>query len=175
MKHFTAILITTLLSGVSVSLAATSAHTQTTAQIQEDWKGRSPDSNVTLSPMFGAAFRETGVGIAVAGSAAIRLLEHGFIPDINNQVFLETQLGGIFFPNRDVFSYAAQLRWDFVKDDRFTVFAVGGLGGRIGGGAWNIFPRFGVGMMVAVARSFDLRFDFTQDALMTGLSFPLTF
>lgn len=145
------------------------------AEIEEDLKGRAPRTNLTLSPLVGAGFQESGLGIAVGGLVGVRLLERGPVPDINNQLFLETGVGGVFFPNRDVFSYAAQARWDFVKDDRLTAFAIGGITGRVGGGTWTIGPRFGVGMMVAVARSFDWRLDFTQDALMTGLSFPFSF
>ena len=124
--------------------------------------------------MAGLGFIDSGVGFLVTGNVAKKLLDHGFIPDINNQVFVEVELGPLFIKGTTAFDYSLQLRWDFNKDPEWTFYAIGGVGGTIMGSTLSdqapVFFRFGLGAFWHIAPVISLRAQVSHEAIVTGVS-----
>ena len=163
-KHLVAL---ALVLSVSSALAAS------------DFKGEPPSTQLTWGGMAGLAQIHSEAGLAVIGSVAKKLFDKGFVPDINNQVFIELQGGPLFVNDVTLFGYSAHLRWDFVKDSRWTLYGLGGLGGNVGKfapGAQSEFvlhPRFGAGAFLQVAPFIALRGELSAEWTTVGVSISL--
>jgi len=137
----------------------------------EDWKGDSPDTQFNLGFGGGLAFNgPSSVGGILLGSAATKISPRGFVPDINNQVFLEVQAGPEFFRTLTVFTGSLHLRWDFHRNEDLSLFAVGGLGTRLASGLTQFYPRLGLGMFYRFD-VVDLRLEISQNWFVIGASF----
>src|SRR4051812_17989063 len=101
------------------------------AHAAEDWKGDPDPAQVHFGALLGLGVIDSNAGFAVLGTASKKIVQHGFSPDINNSVSIETQLGPLFVSGGTAFAYSAHLRWDFEKDLDWTFYALGGLAGHI--------------------------------------------
>ncbi len=142
---------------------------------KEDYKSFNPDNRFTFGFSGGFGLVDTSGGAQLVGHIATKLVDDGFVPEIVNPVFLELQFGPLFTSGVTVWTYSTHLRWDFVKDEKWTLFAIGGLGGNWMsnklGDRFAIHPRFGVGFFYMMEK-LDLRFDFSHEAILAGVSFP---
>jgi len=147
-----------------------------TTSSHEDYKSFNPGHTLTLGVSGGLGLVDTTEGFTLIGSAGARLVPDGFIPDIVNPVFLEAQFGPMFARGSTIWMYSTHLRWDFVKDSVWTLFALGGFGGNISdnkvlGDRVAFHPRFGIGAFYDVG-SIVFRFDFSHELVTAGVSFP---
>jgi len=142
----------------------------------EPWKGPAANSEFNLGAMIGVGLIGNVAGVAAVGNVAKKIVHQGFVPEINNQVFAEAQLGSVFKTGSDAFIYSAHLRWDFVHDPRFTLFALGGFSGYSVtgvGGDLPIAPRVGIGIFWNLTPVLALRGEISHELISTGLSFAL--
>lgn len=141
----------------------------------EDYKSVHPENNFTFGASTGMGIVDTHAGFALIGNVAAKVVKDGFIPDIVNPVFLEVEFGPTFVSGATFWQYSTHLRWDFVKDAKWTLFALGGLGGNFGSNRYGdrvaLYPRFGVGAFYALD-TMDLRFEFSHEMMTVGASVP---
>ena len=141
----------------------------------EDYKSYTPENRFTFGFSSGFGLVDTSGGLLLSGNIGTKLVPDGFVPEIVNPVFLELHFGPLFTSGVTVWTYSTHLRWDFVKDQTWTLFAIGGLGGSWMsnklGDRFALHPRFGVGFFYALG-NFDLRCDFSHEAITAGVSFP---
>ncbi len=141
----------------------------------EDYKSYHPPNNFTLGASTGFGLIDTHGGLSVVGNIAAKVVRDGFVPDIVNPVFLELQVGPVFVSGATFWFYSTHLRWDFVKDEKWTFFALGGFAGNGGdnkyGDRFAFHPRFGVGAFYAMDM-LDLRFDFSREVINFGVVLP---
>lgn len=142
---------------------------------KEDYKSYTPGNRFTFGFNGGFGLVDTSGGFLLAGNIATKLVDDGFVPEIVNPVFLELQFGPLFTSGVTIWTYSTHLRWDFVKDESWTLFAIGGLGGNWMsnklGDRFALHPRFGVGFFYAFEK-FDFRADFSHESITGGVSLP---
>ena len=83
--------------------------------------------------MAGLGVAGNSLGFGLNFAAAFKILHQGFIDDVNDQVFIELIGGPLFVSGTVAGFYGAHLRWEFHKNDMWTFYALGGLGGNYGG------------------------------------------
>ena len=138
----------------------------------EMWKGKPPSVDYTAGISAGLAFNgASNLGGTFQASGAIKVIDRGFVPDINDQVFFEVQGGPEFFSSLTVFTGSLHLRWDFHRDEDFTLFATGGLGTRLATGLTQFFPHLGLGAFWRLD-VVDIRAEVSHNWLLVGASFP---
>lgn len=112
----------------------------------------------------------------VLGFVAKKIVDRGFVPDINDSVWVELQTGPAITQGVLAIPYSAHLRWDFTRDEQWTFFATGGLGGTVVGISApstrvEIFPRFGVGALLHIFPGIALRGDLSHEFTGVGAAF----
>lgn len=140
----------------------------------EDYKSVHPANRFTFGGSTGFGLVDTRGGFTLIGNLGAKIVPDGFIPDIVNPVFIEVEFGPNFVSGATFWMYSTHLRWDFVKDAKWTLFALGGFGGNFGSGLYSrvaLHPRFGVGAFYALD-AFDLRFEFSHELITAGVSVP---
>lgn len=149
----------------------------TFATASEDWKGKPPEHEITLGGLAGLGFIDAGIGVMFSANAAKKIINKGFVPDINDQVFVEAEWGPLLVKSETAFQYSLHLRWDFNKDEQWTFFAIGGVGGTITGSglgsAAPIFLRFGLGAFWHINSLVSLRAQGSHESIAAGFSFAL--
>lgn len=157
-------------------VTAPSAASAVSVEAPEDWKGKSDSSVVQLGGLTGLGFLGNSASFVLLGTAAVKIVRHGFIPDINNSVWLETQIGPLVTQGSVAFDYSLHMRWDFQKDDTWTFFALGGVAGDITGdalgGQFLIFPSFGVGALYRVSDLVLVRGQISHEQIVAGVTIP---
>lgn len=147
------------------------------ADTSQAFRGEPPHSRGTWGLISGLGTVDSTLGLAVIGTAAKNILQKGFVPEINNQVFVEAELGPLLTGHGSALAYSGHLRWDFHMNQEWTFFGLGGLGGLISGdqlgNKWQLFPRFGVGTFWRFKSEWALRAEISHELIVAGLSFPL--
>jgi hypothetical protein len=149
--------------------------TFTVSTPKEDWKGPPSDAEFTFGAMAGLGMVDPDAGLGLLLNGAKKIYHQGFVPDINNQVFLELTLGPVFAANHVPFVYGIHLRWDFQKDEQWTFYGFGGLGGNIarsttGGSRFLLFPQFGGGAFYHFDSRFSARGEVSHEWTTLGIS-----
>ncbi len=143
----------------------------------EDWKGQPPSQEFTLGGLFGLGIVDSSGGASVLGSVAKKILNQGFVPDINNQVYVEAEVGPLFTSGTTVFFYSGHLRWDFQKDDLWTFYALGGLAGDVTGAKlgdhWELYPRVGVGALWNIGMNWSVRGEVSHELIAVGINWSI--
>lgn len=134
----------------------------------EDWKGEPYQTNLAVAGMAGAGIIGGNVGLGVTAAIAIKIAHEGFIPDINDQVWLEFQGGPLFITGLTAATYGLFLRWDFHKDDDFTLYSLGGFGGSIN--PTRVYPRVAVGTIYRISGDLALRAELSHEFIGVGLA-----
>ena len=76
--------------------------------------------------------------------------------------------------------FGSHLRWDFVKDEHWTFYALGGVGGNnlsvatVNVGSVSrtaLFPRFGAGAIYGVHDKFSIRAELSHELTAVGVMF----
>ena len=141
----------------------------------DDWKGQPDPSQFGLGALTGMGVIDNHVGFALLGAASKKILDTGFVSDVNNSVWIEAELGPVFISGSTAFAYSAHLRWDFIKDPTWTLYALGGLAGNITGTAlgdhFELYPRFGVGAMMNLVENMSLRAEISHEFIVVGVNF----
>lgn len=83
--------------------------------------GTTRPAETSAAPMIGLSAHH---GLEVGGKVDFQLANPGFIPILNNTVFIE---GGLFVAQRNGLFVSPALRWDFHIHPQWTMFGVGGL------------------------------------------------
>ncbi|MBC7692063.1 MAG: hypothetical protein H7222_09855 [Methylotenera sp.] len=141
----------------------------------DDFKGAPANAEVTASAMGGFGLIDTSGGFTVIGAIAKKIVNHGFINDINDQVFLEVEAGPLFTTGTTAWLYSVHGRWDFKQDDQWTFFAMGGLGAnsvssnRVGD-RFSVYPRLGVGAFWTLPAGLTLRGEISHEVIIAGVS-----
>ena len=140
----------------------------------EDFKGSPSEKEVTAGVTMGYGRADALGGFAVHLNAAKKILNRGFVNDINNQVFLEFELGPVFRDGADPFLYSVHGRWDFQKDSQWTFFAIGGLAGHYYHVAdkshVGFYPRFGIGSFYHIVDNVSIRAEVSHELIAVGAS-----
>jgi hypothetical protein len=141
----------------------------------EPWKGPSPEEDFSVGAMAGVGFLNSDPGFTLLGTAAVKILDRGFVGDINDQVFLEVAFGPLIQSTGTDLAYSLHLRWDFHRDDEFALYAIGGLGGvfvtEAIRGDTVIYPRFGIGLLYDVALNVSIRAELSREWMTAGVIF----
>lgn len=142
----------------------------------EDWKGEPEATQGSFGVLTGLGVFEGTAGYSLLGTVSKKVISHGFVPDIDDSVSIEAEAGPLFVASSTAFQYGLHLRWDFVKDDQWTVYGIGGLGGDITGQSlgnkFELFPRFGAGALWRVMVPMALRFEISHELIAVGVLFP---
>ena len=146
------------------------------ASAAEDYKTVKSTSAFTLGIASGFGLVDSYGGLAVVPSVSARIVENGFIPEIVNPVFIELQFGPLFTGGGTIWMHSTHLRWDFIKDSQWTLFALGGIAGnfmdnRLGNRS-EFYPRFGVGVFYQLTDILAIRADFSHELITVGVSVP---
>jgi hypothetical protein len=144
----------------------------------DDFKGENDPARFGFGALTGMGILDNRAGFTLQGTASMEIVERGFVtPDIANSVSIETELGPIWVAGSSAFMYSLHLRWDFEKDAKWTLYAVGGAGGAITGAAlgdrFELYPRFGMGAMWKVAPNLRVRAELSHELIGVGVLFPL--
>lgn len=143
----------------------------------EYWKGPRSQHEWDFSFSSGLGLLASDAGIPIVLSVAKKVVHEGFVPDINNQVFIEAQTGPLFIKSESVWLYSAHLRWDFEQDERFRYFAMAGLGGNFVpkalGNRSEFFPRVGLGMFYSLTKELKARVDVSHEWITAGVTLAL--
>jgi hypothetical protein len=142
-----------------------------------EFKGEPPYLQGTWGLVSGIGSLNSTLGLAIIGTVAKTILQNGFVPEINNQVFLEAEVGPLLTHRGTALIYSGHLRWDFNRNAEWSFFGLGGLGGVVSGenlgNAWQLFPRFGVGAFWKIRKELILRAELSHELIVAGVSFPL--
>lgn len=142
----------------------------------EDWKGKSETSEVSFGALAGMGLIDSNVGFSLLGTASKKIIKSGFAKDMSNSVSIEAALGPVFIAGTTALAFSGHLRWDFQKDDKWTFYALGGLGGNMlsvnSVNRFELFPRFGIGSFYSITTSVRLRAEVTHDLIGIGVNFP---
>ncbi len=111
----------------------------------EIWKGKPYDTVFGFSFMPGFGFFGAQAGFALNGAVSVKVMHEGFIKDINDQVHLEIMGGPLFLTGVTAARFSLHLKWDFIKNEFWTFYSVGGMGATFLAGSNVGYPRFGIG------------------------------
>lgn len=144
---------------------------------QEEWKGPRRDPLVGFGVQWGMGIFDDSVGFIVLPHFSRMIFPKGFIEDISNEVFAELQAGPLFVKSETVFAYSLHMRWDFNRNNIWTYYALGGLGGMIVpdelGDSWRHYVRLGVGALWRPVHAFDVRFEASHEWITVGMNWEL--
>jgi hypothetical protein len=142
-----------------------------------DWKGPDERAEFHFGGLAGMGTIDSQAGVVVLGTASKKIIHHGFVPDIANSVSVEIQAGALFVYSTTVFAYSAHLRWDFQKDERWTLYAIGGLAGDVTGAGLGsrfiLLPRLGLGAFLKLNELVYLRGELSREVIGLGVAVPL--
>lgn len=147
-----------------------------TVSFADDWKGKSDDSQWSIGGLAAVGLGNQS-GLGIIGTASKKIVQRGFADDLTNSVSIEGIFGPRFSNLATVLQYGVHLRWDFEKDNNWTLYALGGFGGTIStytaAGTQVFFsPRFGVGAFWKASARIYGRAELTHDQIALGLVFP---
>jgi hypothetical protein len=141
----------------------------------EEWKGKANEQEFTMGAMTGLGLYNGNAGFTLIGHLAKKIVDQGFVPEINNQVFAEVEVGPLFVLGSVAWMYGLHLRWDFIRDETWTIFALGGVGGSITSSSidnsFRIAPRFGIGSLYAISDQWKIRAELSHNLILAGFSF----
>jgi hypothetical protein len=168
MKSISLAKLLTLITFISAVSGVAPLH----AHASDDWKGQNETSEFSIGALGGVGIVDSHVGFSLLGNVAKKIIPNGFVPDVTNSVWLEAEAGPLFAASATTFAYSIHLRWDFVKDQMWTFYALGGLAGFSEpdslGGHFELFPRFGVGALWKMFEGFDVRFEVSHELMAVG-------
>lgn len=177
----------TLVSSAALAESPAPASPATIAAAQpygagyEDWKWPLAENEWTVAMQPGVGVINSSAGFTLQGAIAKKIIQHGFAPDINNQVFVEAQGGPYTTGGASAFLFSTHLRWDFTLNADWTFYALGGLGGNATsqrlGDQFQLLPRFGVGAVLDVERQtgvpIGLRGELSRELISVGAQFRI--
>ena len=159
----------------SVDTLSIQAARESASGTAEPWKGPSDPARFNLGVLTGMGVIDSHAGFALLGTASAKIVNRGFVPEINDSVSIETVLGPLFVYDTASFMYSLHLRWDFERDEFWTLYALGGVSGQITGDSLGnrfiLFPRFGLGAIYRIHELFALRAEISRELIVGGVMF----
>jgi hypothetical protein len=151
--------------------------TKTTAGVGEDWKGQPSTSQGSFSGLLGlSVLDDYRPAFALIGAASKKIIDRGFVPDVNDSVSIEVEMGPAFALGGVAFVYSAHLRWDFIYNSDWTFYALGGLGGSVQGDTFGnhfiLLPRIGAGAIWSITEAIGIRAELSHELIVVGATFP---
>lgn len=143
---------------------------QSMAIEEKDWQGKGYENRFTAS-ILGGLVLEKSAGFSLIGILGTKILDKGFIPDINDQVFLELSLGPMLFSNQTALGYSFHIRWDFHKNYLWSFYSTGGVGGSFSNSSLPFFPRFAIGTLIHFFEQFSFRIEVSHEFSGIGVFF----
>jgi hypothetical protein len=141
----------------------------------EDWKGASEKSDWSAAALMGLGIVNATPGFAIMGAVARKIVDRGFVPDINDSVWIEAELGPVIAKGSAAFQFSGHLRWDFVQNEDWTFYALGGFGGSSTGeklgDKFEFYPRFGAGALWKIFADFNVRGEVSHELVVLGAQF----
>ena len=173
--------ITSALAAPATGLPATPGTSESTFEEYEDWKWPLSSHEWTAAMLPGLGVINSSAGFTFQGALAKRVVRQGFAPDISNQVFIEVQGGPYVTSGASAFLFSTHLRWDFMLNDDWTFYALGGLGGNATserlGNQFQLLPRFGVGAVLDLQKQtgmpIGLRGELSRELMSVGAQFRI--
>jgi hypothetical protein len=139
----------------------------------EEWKGVDRSSDFDAGALAGLGLLDGSAGFALIGTVAQRISKRGFISEINDEVFVEAQLGPLFMSQGTALVYGAHLRWDFHKNESLSLYALGGFGGMVLGSSLGsrveFYPRVGLGAFFHLTENVTIRTEFSHELIAAGV------
>ena len=146
----------------------------TTETAATDWKGERSAREMSFGALAGLGDRNGDRSFTVVGDFSKKMLHRGFIPEINNQVFLEAMFGPLFVSTiLTAWIYSGHLRWDIQKSTLLTFYALGGAAGNFTSSEFQIYPRFGIGVFLNFLPEIRLRAEVSHELIVAGMSYEL--
>ncbi len=142
----------------------------TYASEEKDWQGKGYENRFTASVLAGLVLEESAA-FSPIGVFGYKILDKGFIPDFNDQVFLELFLGPTFFGDRTNLQYGLNMRWDFHKNYLWSFYLISGFGGSTSRHSLPLFPRFGLGSLIHFFELFSFRIELSHEFSGIGVFF----
>lgn len=144
----------------------------------EPFKGPSDSTQFMAGGSVGLGIISGFPAFDILGFVALKIVPRGFVPDINDSVWIELQTGPAVTQGVLAIPYSAHMRWDFVRDQQWTLFATGGLAGTfVGVGAAStrveFFPRAGIGAFLHLTPGLLLRADLSHEFTALGVAFQI--
>ncbi len=148
------------------------------AMAAEDWKGKPDSDSLSVGGLIGMGIVDYSPGFGILGTVSKKIIQQGFISDINNSFWIEAMIGPVFGTSNSVWAYSTHFRWNFVKDDHWTLFAIGGVGGNVISrtnlpSLFRLTPRFGVGALYKLQEKVSLRGELSHDFIVVGALFSV--
>jgi hypothetical protein len=139
----------------------------------EQWKGKPYDHRFQFSFLPGVGVIGASAGFSLNGAAAVKILNTGFLDDVNDQAYVEALAGPCFLNGLTTIQYSSHLRWDFHKNEFWSFYALGGIGGTLGGGLNTVHPRFGVGAFWNIFEFASFRAEISHEFMGLGIVYLL--
>ena len=138
----------------------------------EEWKGKSPSQHYSAGFLGGVSVNgASNFGGVFVGHLGLLLVERGFIGgEINDQVVVEVEAGPELFSRVTALGVSTHLRWDFHRNEDFTVYGLGGVSFHVAPGFNQIHPRFGAGAIWHF-EWFGVRAEFSERWFLGGAHF----
>lgn len=141
----------------------------------DDWKGPQRNMLWSASVMTGLGILDSTAALPLVFTGAHAFKPEGFIPDVNDSFSGELLLGPLFQSGSNSFLYSLHGRWDFIKDQNWTFFGLGGLGGAFTGkdhgDSFRVYPRFGVGLFYFLTEQLAIRSEVSHELIGLGVAF----
>ena len=88
-----------------------------TLHAAEPWKGTTKSSPIEVGTLMGLSLYGTDTNWSVLGTGAYLLVPEGWIPDVDERVWVEGEFGPTFFSRsastQTGMQWSTHLRWDF--------------------------------------------------------------
>lgn len=139
----------------------------------EMWKGKPYDAVFGFSFMPGLGIAGPVAGFALNGAISVKIAHEGFIKDINDQAHLEVMGGPLFMSGVTAAVFSMHLKWDFVKNEFWTFYSVGGVGALFLTGQDIAYPRFGVGAVWNPFEFLGFRAELSHEFTGVGIVYTL--
>ena len=149
-----------------------------TLHAAEPWKGTTKSSPIEVGMLTGLSLYGTDTNWSVLGTGAYLIVPEGWIPDVDERVWVEGELGPTFFSHSSTtqtgMQWSTHLRWDFTYNEEWTFYALGGLGGFVlpssYGSSFTLHPRFGVGVEFQTKAVVMLRAELSHELMALGIA-----
>jgi hypothetical protein len=164
---------------IALAIGVLTIHSSHAFGDEELWKGKPPEGEVSFGLGAGLAPLGSSGGFVSILHLGKKIVHTGFVPDINNQVWIEAAGGFHYGFNSTWWSglFSAHLRWDFIINPEWTLMAMGGVGGwfnNVGGFTTVVVhPRIAAGAVYYFTPQVGLRIDVSHEWTTLGLQVRL--
>ncbi|MBL7715231.1 MAG: hypothetical protein JNL01_07150 [Bdellovibrionales bacterium] len=143
----------------------------------EPFKGKAPTENWGFSGLTGAGVYGSKGGVTLTAGLSKKILDRGFLSDINNQVHVEVQMGPLWVFSSHAWYYSTHLRWDFIQDSQWRFYALAGVSGHVTSQAlldrWTFIPRTGIGAFFKLIPGIFLRGELSHEMTAIGVHWAI--